>query len=459
VSLGKLLNTARDALSAQAFGLTTTGQNIANASTPGYVRRSAILQTRPNIGGVVATGVSRGADAFIDRRWIESSSLASSSSERETQLSGIESLFADNNGNGIGSAVGALFQGFEALTANPSDPTTRNMVLSRASGLATRFRDVATNLATRREELFRSAKLVADQTNSTAESIGKLNQQIQMSENMGNDASDLRDQRDQKLLELSSYVDVKTFTDGSGKFVVVAAGTTLVEGNTAGKFQIGLAGDGSLEFSVLRGTAPATKVTSLLSGGKLDAIQEVRDKDLVAIEGDLDDLAWSVGNALNAQHALGFGTDGVNGRPLFVMSATADGAARAIALDPAMEGHPERVAASSTSATLPGGSGNALALATIADLGIASGGTRTAAEAWSDFVGSVGVRVADAMRNAETRGDIHAQNEAAREAQSGVSLDEEMVKLTQYQRAYEANAKVLNTVDELLRELMNRIGS
>lgn len=459
MSLGKLLNTARDALSAQAFGLTTTGQNIANASTPGYVRRSAILETRANTGGVVATGVRRGADAFIDRRWIESSSLASSSSERETQLSGIESLLADNDGNGIGSAVGALFQGFEALTTNPNDPTTRNTVLSRASALATRFRDVAASIATHRDELFRSAKLIANETNSVAESIAKLNQQIQMAENMGNDASDLRDQRDQKLYELANFVDVKSFTDGSGKFVVVAAGTTLVEGDKAGKFQIGLDGSGALEVSVLRGGAPATKVTSLLSGGKLDAIQEVRDKDLVAIGKDLDNLAWSVGNALNAQHATGYGTDGVTGRPLFAMSATADGAARAITLDPAMEGHPERVAASSSAATLPGGSGNALALASLADQDIAGGGTRTAAEAWSDLIGSVGVRVADAKRNAETRGDIHAQNEAARQAQSGVSLDEEMVALTQYQRAYEANAKVLNTVDELLRELMNRIGS
>ena len=115
-------------------------------------------------------------------------------------------------------------------------------------------------------------------------------------------------------------------------------------------------------------------------------------------------------------------------------------------------------AVSGTAAGVPGNSDNAVALANLASTSFASGGTRTASEAYSDIVGDVGMRTANAAMGAEMQEAITSQVFALRESESGVSLDEEMVALTKYQRAYEAAAMVLQTADELLQELMARVG-
>ncbi|HMR79791.1 MAG TPA: flagellar basal body rod C-terminal domain-containing protein, partial [Polyangiaceae bacterium] len=107
----------------------------------------------------------------------------------------------------------------------------------------------------------------------------------------------------------------------------------------------------------------------------------------------------------------------------------------------------------------PGGSDNAALLSALSISKTASGGTRTISEAYSDIVGDFGMRKASAASEGQLRQGVLSQVEALRESESGVSLDEEMISLTRYQRAYEASAKVISTVDELLRELIARVGS
>lgn len=457
VALTQLLLNARDALSAQSFGIGVTGQNVTNVNTTGYVRRDANLATRVG-GGVVAVGIRRAADQFLDRRWFAATGASGSASEREGQLSGVESLFADAQGTGLGDAISGVFDAFQTLSQNPSDPTARQGVLDKAAHLTTRLNDTANAIAERRQELLQKAQAAVAEVNAKASEVAQLNRQIAAAEARGEDASDLIDQRNQLILGISSLVDVRTFQDGNGDPVLQAAGTTLVEGDVAATFSLDLAADGSLRLWAQSSGPPATEVTAGLSGGKLAGLKEVRDTDLVELGDRVDQLAWDVASAINTTHAAGFGLDGVGGRVLFALPPSASGAARQIAVDPTLLGHPDRVAASSSAATVPGGSDNAVALAGLADDLVASGGTRTASEAWADVVGDFGTRLARARDTAETRSGVLAQTEAMRQSESGVSLDEEMVNLTKFQHAYDASAKVLATVDELMRELIDKVG-
>jgi flagellar hook-associated protein 1 FlgK len=458
-SLSQLLLTARDALSAQSFGLGVTGQNISNVNTPAYARRTALLAPRGSgATGVVAVGVSRAADPFLERRWLVDSSAASRSSEKERLLGSVETLFSDAGGTGLGGALDQLFSSFAALSADPTDPTARQTVLNRAETFALQIRERADALAAQRDELLRRARDTVTEINVKSAKIAELNLQIAAVESQGGDASDLIDQRTQLLLGLSQLIDVHTFTDGRNGLAVQAAGTTLVEGGTAHEVGVDLDTNGDLEIVSASGGPPFANLTAHLSGGTLAAIREVRDVDVADAAAQLDRLAWDLGTALNGQHAAGFGLDGVSGRPLFSLSAAVAGAARSIALDSALVGHPERVAASATASGLPGDSENATKLGQIADEDVATGGTRTPSEAWSDLVGDIGRRVEHAKQDAQLRADMKAQSEAQRESTSGVSLDEEMVHMIRYQHAYDAAAKLLATVDELLRELLDRVG-
>jgi flagellar hook-associated protein 1 FlgK len=127
-------------------------------------------------------------------------------------------------------------------------------------------------------------------------------------------------------------------------------------------------------------------------------------------------------------------------------------------LDPAMVGNADLVAASSSATGVPGDSTNAVALSKLGDSRIAGSGLRTAIQAYSDIVGDIGLRKQSADADAETRDSMKAQVKQMRESASGVNLDEEMISLTKFQRAYEAASRVLTTADQLLGELIASLG-
>jgi flagellar hook-associated protein 1 FlgK len=236
---------------------------------------------------------------------------------------------------------------------------------------------------------------------------------------------------------------------------VQAAGSSLVDGTDTRPLTIDLNPDGSLKLLSQHGSG-STEVTQLLTGGKLAGIKEARDVDIFDVSSKLDKLVFDVATAINTQHAAGFGKDGVGGRNLFDLSPTSDGAARAIRLGVDVAGNPDAIAAAFDTASVPGGSDNAVALANIWKAPVTGG--RTASESYGDIVGGIGQRKSAVAQAVETQQAIKDQVQAMREAVSGVSLDEEMVSLTKYQRAYEAAGRVLSTVDELMQDLINRIG-
>ena len=458
-ALNQLLYTARDSLTAQSYGLGVTGQNITNVNTPGYVRRDPLIETRAlgtaTTGSVTANGLRRATDIYIERREFSARGSAAAASEHDRQLASVEALFNDLGATGMGASLDALFSSFSALAANPNDPTTRTGVLGAAGALADRANSMADSLANQKNELLQQAQETTAEINKRAASIAQLNQRIVAAETQGEDAADLKDQRNNLLLGLSELIDVRTIPDDKGSLIVQSSGTSLVEGFEARTLSVDLQPDGSLRLNSTTVGGGTTEVTQFLTGGKLAGIKEARE-DVFDVEGRLDALLFDVGNAINAQHAAGFGQDGVTGRDLFDVGPTVAGAARGIRLSTDVAGNPAAIAASSDAASVPGGSGNAVALADVFNTGLTGG--RTAAETYGDIVGAIGQRKSALAQAVETQQAIKEQVQAMRESVSGVSLDEEMVNLTKYQRAYEAAGRVLSTVDQLLQDLINRVG-
>jgi flagellar hook-associated protein 1 FlgK len=458
-NLNGLLYTARDALTAQSYGLSVTGQNISNANTPLYARREVVLETRATGAGVDVQGTRQIIDRYADARLFTASSLESSASERDTQLDSVEGIFNDFAGGGLSDTLSALFDSFESLTENPKDSVARAQVLNAADTFASKAKEMGDSLASARDSLLTQSRDVASQVNGIAKEIAKLNGQITLAQGTKGDASNLIDRRNQQLVALSELVDVRTVQGSDGQFLVQASGATLVDGGSANKLDITLGSDSTMRvISKEQDGGNPTDVTAHLTGGRLAGLKEVRDEDLAAIIGSFDQLVYDVGSALNTQHSSGFGQDGETGRKLFDIPASPSGSARGVRLSADVAGHPERLAAAGNASTLPGGDDNALALAQLASSPIASGASATAAEAYASIVGDVGLRKAAAETDVDFRQTIRDQAESFRSSKSDVSLDEEMVSLTRYQRAYQAASKVLTTVDELLQELIQKVG-
>lgn len=445
---------------AQTYGLNVTSQNVSNANTPGYVRREAMLETwgtpPPTQGSIRIAGTRRDVDELIERRCNQAIGYSFASNERSQALSRVESLFLDAGGTGLGASVQALFASFTALSAAPNDATVRAAVLQSADELAMRVRQTADGISQARQDMLGKAQGVGGEVTQIAAKVAALNKQIATAEASGEPALDLRDQQDNMVRELAQRIDITSFRDKSGGVVVLAGGTALVEGANSASVAVSTDPDGSMSVLVQRDGGSSIDISARMDGGTLGGLRQARDVDAASALSKLDQFAYDMATAVNTQFEAGYGTDGETGRSLFTVAAP-PGTAASLTISAQVKGHPERVAAASTLGSLPGGSDNAAALAQLGSSQICLGGTGTPAEGYSELAGFVATTSASAQRDAEVRSAMQDQLNAMRESSSGVSLDEEMVSLTKFQRAYEAAGKLIQTVDQLLADLINKV--
>jgi flagellar hook-associated protein 1 FlgK len=443
-----ILGTARDGILAQSAAMTTTGQNISNVSTPGYVRRRTVLEPTTE-GGVRVAMAQRTFDRFSFGHMVNEQSKFSAAQSRSNALTELEIAVAPPSGSVADDAV-ALVKAFNTLAAFPIDPSLRADAIAKAKNLANTFSSSAKAIERTSEGLLERARDTVDEVNAGLKSIADFNRQVAVASGASGDSSGLRDQRDLAIREIGKRIGARAIEDAEGRVTLFAAGSVLVEGTNFSSLSMDLDTDGSMRFYIEGATK--NNVTPRIDSGSLGGIREARDQDIVRARNALDDFAFDVANTFNAVHVTGVGSDGTTGRNLFVAPGTQAGAAAAMAINPDLIDHPERIGASGTAADLPGG--NAVARA-LGDLGSTpSFGGSTLAERFADIATDVGLRKNAADSETSLRTDTLAVAEQLESSANSVSLSEEMVDLTQYQRAFEAATKMLRVADELLQRLM-----
>lgn len=449
MSLSGLLNIARTSLVAQSGALGVTSKNVANATTPGYVRRVSNLETQSG-GGVLFTGEQRVVDRFAQANVVDQTAAKGAADSRAAALAAIEAVVSPP-GSTIGDSATAVMTAFVTLTAYPTDPAVRAAVLARATELANKVSSTAQALGDSSKELFGRAQSVVGELNQRLSQIADLNAQIAQAKGTGGDYGALADQRDKWITEVGQKIGVRSVEDADGRVTLFGGGVALVEGSSSTPLSVDLdPSTGNMRFTA--NGASAIDITNRVETGTLGGLREARDVDLAKTRDALDSYAYDVSTVINTAHRAGYGADGGTGRTLFVAPTTKAGAAAAMAINPALVGREDRIAASSTATDLPGGNGTAMAIAKLAET--ASFGGATLADRFAVFAGDVGSRKVAADGESSLREDTLAIAKSLSESASGVSLDEEMVDLTKYQRAFEASTKILTTVDELYAGLM-----
>jgi flagellar hook-associated protein 1 FlgK len=451
-SLFSLMSVARDGVMAQTAALDVTGQNVAGANTPGYVRRTPVLESVTG-GGVVMSGASRGFDRFTYAQLIDQSGRLSSATARATAISDVEALVTPGADH-LGDRADALFNAFHELTVHPADAAVRSSVLSSAQWLASGFSETANGLDAMRGELATRAADVATEVNQRLTGIATLDKGIIEAKGRGEDASDLIDRRDQMVRDVADRVGARSVEGANGGITLFSGGTVLYEGGRAAQLNVSLDANGALMVQANR-NGNMIDITSGIQTGTLAGVKQSRDVDIAGLQTSLDSYAKDIGDTINAIHVTGFALDGTTGRNLFAPSATVKGAAHAMALDPAIDGHPELLATASSATDLPGGNDIA---AKLADLGRNPiNGGATASERYAAIAGTVGQLRTTTDSEEAMRQDTVATATALRESASGVSTDEEMIHLQQYQRAFEASTRVLSTINTLFESVMGII--
>lgn len=461
------LNAGKTSLTVNQKSIEVIGNNIANVNTEGYSRQKADLTPYPSMNfggffvgqGVVVSNVSREHDVFVTNMLQEKSIAFGLENGQTNALSELERIFPIGEEN-ISTEVNRYFDSWQELSANPSGLVERGIVIQRGELLAEKFNQASDDLKTVKNNINDSLISKIDGVNSQITEIAELNQRIFTIEVQGQTANSARDRRDLLAKGLAASLGVQTYSDSKGMLAVqLPGGLPLVQGNMAMDIE-GVQSGGDL--NLVLNTGGVTRPIGLNNlGGEFKGLVAIRDQFIPEVQDDLDRLAYEVTISVNSAHAAGAGLDSVSGRDFFTAPVAPPpgeplwkDAARNIAV--AISDATEVAAAEAPPAgesVSPGDNRNALIVSNIGEDYLIDG-----VDNFGAFYGKLTAKIGiEANQNKLALGgaeDAMVQLQNLRDGLSGVSLDEEMISLIQFQRGFESSAKFLSTVDEMMNSLL-----
>ncbi|MEW5981041.1 MAG: flagellar hook-associated protein FlgK [Acidobacteriota bacterium] len=452
------LSSVSRTLEAQRFGLEVTGQNIANVNTPGYSRREVVFDSVAPVsaldggGGVRVSTVQAARSRALERRVMVERPIEQREAAIAEALSVVE-VAVGQPGRSLDARLSAFFDAASDLSADPTSAVARQQFITRGAELASAFHDTAGRLEEVQRDADGQVRALVGEVNSLSQRIADLNAQIGALPPGDRSAVALRDQQKLAVGRLAELVNVAMIdrSDG-GVDVTIAEGRSLVIGATSYGVEatsVGPAGMADLRLG------PYT-ITSNVTGGEVGGLLHVRDALVPDYRNRLDALAYGVVTEVNTIHTSGFDLDTQPAGAFFVPLAAAPAAAASIAVHPDVAADPSRVAA----AGVPSTADNQVArsIASLRDARVMDGGRASLTDVWSQLVYRVGADARAARDQRESRHAILQQVEALDEAVSGVSLDEEAMMMLRYQRAYEANARFFQVINETIEMLLSMAG-
>ncbi|MDX2464732.1 MAG: flagellar hook-associated protein FlgK [Porticoccus sp.] len=322
-STGDMLSTAVSGLQAFQRNLATTGHNITTANTEGYSRQTVELATRNPISsasGFIGTGVNvasiqRVYDQFLSAQVTSSNSTFNQLDTMQQLSSAVDDLLGDSE-SGLNPVLQSFFNAMQDVANNPTSTPSRQVLISEADTLASRFVSMDNVFSNLQENVNDQITAVTNEISGIAESIVGLNKSIVLETGAsgGQPPNDLLDQRDLLVNQLAELVSVQTVTADDGSLnVFIGNGQTLVLGSTANT--IGTVRNeydpSQVEVSFSSSTINYS-ISKQISGGKLGGLLEFRDQILEPTQNSMGHIAIGLAATVNAQHQLG---DDINGNP------------------------------------------------------------------------------------------------------------------------------------------------
>jgi len=331
--MSALMSIGKTAMFASYAALQTTSNNIANANTPGYSRQQTQLADAAGqftgsgfFGkGVDVTSVTRAYDKYLTNQAVSASSTASADAARLDKLTQLETVFPTGD-SGLGSASGAFINAFVDLSNNPSDSSARQVVLSKAQDLASRFSAASDQLASLQTGVTQDVKTQVDSLNSLAKQVATLNSQIANLKGSNQPPNQLLDQRDQLISKIADIVNVTTVAADDGSVgVFVGGGQSLVLGSNVNTVKAvpDTFDPSKVMLTMVEGSATRQIPPDSLVGGSLAGLMKFQNEDLTSANNLLGQMATAISGAVNEQQALGLdlGQPASAGAPIFSVGA------------------------------------------------------------------------------------------------------------------------------------------
>ncbi|SHN67149.1 flagellar hook-associated protein 1 FlgK [Paenibacillus sp. ov031] len=506
------IETAKRSLFTQTTALSTTGHNVANANTEGYSRQTVNMKasipmepfaflhstTPGQLGtGVEFDSITRVREKFLDDQYRnENTNFGSWSIQRDT-LEKLEAIVNEPSDTGFRTVMDNFYKSWSDLSKNPEDVTARRIVKETTLALTDAMNQISRQLGALSEDLDSNISVKSSEIQGYLGNIANLNSSIVKIESLGDNANDLRDQRDLMADKLSKIMNI-TVTDSPQGYSIQMNGQALVTG-------------GAVQAVVDPAYLNAAYAAGNLTNGEVHGMIKSRDTLVSDYQKQMDDLANTLANGdieitlpagsvlpdntvlggvtytgaartlatdlkvtvkgLNGLHQLGYSMDGTNSPGVPFFTAAGGGTAITagnISLNAEILADPNKIAtslrttdASGTETVIKGNNTLAILLANLKDTPMKSAdGLRNATigAQFSAIVGQLGVQSQEAARQTSNSEFLVEQVDTRRQSVSGVSLDEEMTNMVKFQHAYSASARFMTTFDQLLDKLINSTG-
>lgn len=307
------LNTGLRALLSSQFALDTLGHNIANANIAGYSRQRVEMSASIPIeirglligSGVDANAVRRSVDDLLTKRTLAQVSIGGNLETQLLSMRGLESLFGEPDGDGLGNKLDGFFSRLSDLASAPDDGILRTGAVQSAVALSARFNDLTGNLTNLRVDTAAEVETRVEEVNQLAARLADLNVQISRTNSTGATANDLLDERDRALRSLSRIVDVDVIDAPYGQVRVLVGGNTLVSAGNANRMQVASDPNNEIKLKITGATGYVP-----VRGGALGGLLELEQSFTSGLERDLDRLARNLILEVNRVHSTGVPTTG-----------------------------------------------------------------------------------------------------------------------------------------------------
>lgn len=562
MSLNGALQIGRSGLVASQAGIQVAGNNMANASTPGYTRQ--VVNLAPARGEQIGRGqfigrgvdlmqITRQVDVALQNRLRDAISQQQGSLIDQRFLASIESLQNELTDNDLSTLLSEFFNSFSELANSPLDNAVRTVVVQQGEILADRIQTMRGDYGRVRDEVDRDLSASVDQVNRLLTRLEDVNLRIAQSEQGVSVANALRDQRDQVLEELAQYMDITAIEQANGAVDVLVGSLPIVSaGQSRGVELRSESKNGEIEVSV-RISADQSELS--IDSGRIGALLRQRDETINPAIDDLDTFASQLIFQVNRLHSQGQGKSGftstsgvyaiadptanlnsvdanlpfrvengsffihvthqqtgtrtthqinidgdamslndlineintvvgvpnvtasINSSGELALSAaagyefsfsddTSGGLAALglntyfsgrngtdIALNQSLKGDPSKLAIGS--GHIPGSNDTAIAIANLQDEAIAELNGSSLREFWQHNVNSTAVRASAAKNSVDAATLVRENISGQLQAVSGVSMDEEAISLLSFQRQFQASARFISVIDEMLQTLLS----
>jgi flagellar hook-associated protein 1 FlgK len=448
MAITTIFDISQKALLNNQSAIDTTAKNIANVNTEGYKRRQVKNYSISGFGYLSGTmgqeEFTRIRNGFVDNRLrMEQDNLEKYETSQRV-FTNIESILGEPSDSALQNVMMEFWNSWNDLANDPENSSAKTVVKDKAVLLTNTFNRIYSDYQNLQEQIGYDINDKVKQINQLIGQIDSINDRLG-----SNSTADLLDQRDALIDELSTLMNIDIHEYENNSISLSVGGHILVSDNYATEIEPSVSYENG--FSNYQLTVAGGSKSISVEGGSLGALLEINNNNIPDYISQLDTLAISLANRVNQLHSLGYNSNGESGTHFF--SRNIQGA-NDFSVDKDIINDPSKIATAQSSGA-SGDNAIALAICDVQHERLLNG--MTLSDSYSALVGEIGSQLRESTFLVDSQTMVVENLKNQRDAISGVSLDEELTRLIEFENAYRAASRLIETADMMIESLLQSV--